>query len=112
MPATPSQVLSEATEDNLIDLGPGSPAVVTPMANATPPSSLPASVASVAPVRSASPASLASKLAVLGESHLLFLPQAPIYEVFEAAFSRGCESFISEVWILFRMENINRKPSS
>ncbi|XP_076154526.1 TOM1-like protein 2 isoform X1 [Alosa pseudoharengus] len=55
-------VLSEATEDNLIDLGPGSPAVVTPMVNATPPSSLPASVA---PARSASPASLASKLAVL-----------------------------------------------
>ncbi|XP_048089598.1 TOM1-like protein 2 isoform X2 [Alosa alosa] len=55
-------VLSEATEDNLIDLGPGSPAVVTPMVNATPPSSL---LASVAPARSASPASLASKLAVL-----------------------------------------------
>ncbi|XP_012670067.2 TOM1-like protein 2 isoform X2 [Clupea harengus] len=71
-------VLSEATEDNLIDLGPGSPAVVTPMVSATPPSSLPSSIpaslpaslptslpASVAPVRSASPASLASKLATL-----------------------------------------------
>ncbi|KAG9267680.1 TOM1-like protein 2 isoform X2 [Astyanax mexicanus] len=55
-------VLSEATEDNLIDLGPGSPAVVSPRVNATPPSSLPASVA---PARSASPATLSSRLAGL-----------------------------------------------
>lgn len=35
------QVLNEVTEDNLIDLGPGSPAVVSPMvANSAPPSSL------------------------------------------------------------------------
>ncbi|KAL2078143.1 hypothetical protein ACEWY4_025828 [Coilia grayii] len=56
-------VLSEATEDNLIDLGPGSPAVATLMVSNTPPSSLPASVST--PVRSASPASLSSKLAGL-----------------------------------------------
>uniref|UniRef100_A0A8C1NEF8 Target of myb1 like 2 membrane trafficking protein n=1 Tax=Cyprinus carpio TaxID=7962 RepID=A0A8C1NEF8_CYPCA len=31
-------VLNEATEDNLIDLGPGSPAVVSPRISATPPS--------------------------------------------------------------------------
>lgn len=35
------QVLNEVTEDNLIDLGPGSPAVVSPMVgNSTPQSSL------------------------------------------------------------------------
>ena len=35
------QVLSEVTEDNLIDLGPGSPAVVSPtVGNTAPPSSL------------------------------------------------------------------------
>uniref|UniRef100_A0A8C1YN53 Target of myb1 like 2 membrane trafficking protein n=1 Tax=Cyprinus carpio TaxID=7962 RepID=A0A8C1YN53_CYPCA len=55
-------VLNEATEDNLIDLGPGSPAVVSPRISATPPSSLPPSVA---PVRSASPATLSSRLAGL-----------------------------------------------
>lgn len=49
-----SQVLSEATEDNLIDLGPGSPAVVSNMANAAP-ANLPSS-----------PATLASRLAGLG----------------------------------------------
>ncbi|XP_058649424.1 TOM1-like protein 2 isoform X3 [Onychostoma macrolepis] len=55
-------VLNEATEDNLIDLGPGSPAVVSPRISATPPSSLPPSVA---PIRSASPVTLSSRLAVL-----------------------------------------------
>ncbi|XP_017339690.1 TOM1-like protein 2 isoform X3 [Ictalurus punctatus] len=55
-------VLSEATDDNLIDLGPGSPAVVSPRISGTPPSSLPASVA---PARSASPATLSSRLAGL-----------------------------------------------
>ncbi|XP_076856394.1 TOM1-like protein 2 isoform X2 [Brachyhypopomus gauderio] len=55
-------VLSEATEDNLIDLGPGSPAVVSPRISATPPSALPASVG---PARSASPATLSSRLAGL-----------------------------------------------
>ncbi|XP_026887815.2 TOM1-like protein 2 isoform X2 [Electrophorus electricus] len=55
-------VLSEATEDNLIDLGPGSPAVVSPRISATPPSALPASVAAA---RSASPATLSSRLAGL-----------------------------------------------
>nr|XP_009304961.1 TOM1-like protein 2 isoform X2 [Danio rerio] len=56
------EVLNEATEDNLIDLGPGSPAVVSPRISATPPSSLPPSVA---PVRSASPVTLSSRLAGL-----------------------------------------------
>ncbi|XP_064789584.1 TOM1-like protein 2 isoform X2 [Oncorhynchus masou masou] len=52
-------VLSEATEDNLIDLGPGSPAVVSNMVTSTPPSfTAPAE-------RPSSPASLASRLAVL-----------------------------------------------
>ncbi|XP_055031934.2 TOM1-like protein 2 isoform X1 [Misgurnus anguillicaudatus] len=55
-------VLNEATEDNLIDLGPGSPAVVSPRISATPPSSLPPSVA---PIRSASPVTLSSRLAGL-----------------------------------------------
>uniref|UniRef100_A0A8C1T8D3 Target of myb1 like 2 membrane trafficking protein n=1 Tax=Cyprinus carpio TaxID=7962 RepID=A0A8C1T8D3_CYPCA len=47
-------VLNEATEDNLIDLGPGSPAVVSPRI-----------------IRSASPATLSSRLAGLGESRTL-----------------------------------------
>ncbi|KAG7491825.1 hypothetical protein MATL_G00008170 [Megalops atlanticus] len=54
-------VLSEATEDNLIDLGPGSPAVVSPMVSAVPPSSLPPAAA--AP--SSTPASLSTQLAGL-----------------------------------------------
>ncbi|XP_051522895.1 TOM1-like protein 2 isoform X3 [Myxocyprinus asiaticus] len=55
-------VLNEASEDNLIDLGPGSPAVVCPRNSATPPSSLPPSVATI---HSASPVTLSSRLAVL-----------------------------------------------
>ncbi|XP_053738729.1 TOM1-like protein 2 isoform X1 [Synchiropus splendidus] len=56
-------VLSEATEDNLIDLGPASPAVVSNMPNTAPtgvPSSLKASAG-----RPSSPATLASHLAGL-----------------------------------------------
>lgn len=45
-----SQVLNEVTEDNLIDLGPGSPAVVSPMVGSSTPA-----------------ASLSSQLAGLGE---------------------------------------------
>ncbi|XP_014826982.1 PREDICTED: TOM1-like protein 2 isoform X1 [Poecilia mexicana] len=60
------QVLSEATEDNLIDLGPGSPAVVSNMPSAAP-SSLPPALSGAAgrPSSPASPASLASRLAGL-----------------------------------------------
>ncbi|XP_023849151.1 TOM1-like protein 2 isoform X3 [Salvelinus sp. IW2-2015] len=57
-------VLSEATEDNLIDLGPGSPAVVSNMITTTPPSSLPPFYTTPA-ARPSSPASLASRLAGL-----------------------------------------------
>ncbi|XP_070708548.1 TOM1-like protein 2 isoform X1 [Pempheris klunzingeri] len=56
-------VLSEATEDNLIDLGPGSPAVVSNMPNAAP-TSLPPSITAPAG-RPSSPATLASRLAGL-----------------------------------------------
>ncbi|XP_043959438.1 TOM1-like protein 2 isoform X2 [Gambusia affinis] len=56
-------VLNEATEDNLIDLGPGSPAVVSNMPSAAP-SSLPPALSSAAG-RPSSPASLASRLAGL-----------------------------------------------
>ncbi|XP_034425750.1 TOM1-like protein 2 isoform X4 [Hippoglossus hippoglossus] len=56
-------VLSEATEDNLIDLGPGSPAVVSNMPS-TAPTSLPATITAPA-VRPSSPATLASRLAGL-----------------------------------------------
>ncbi|XP_069373256.1 TOM1-like protein 2 isoform X3 [Paralichthys olivaceus] len=56
-------VLSEATEDNLIDLGPGSPAVVSNMSNAAP-TSLPATITAPAG-RPSSPATLASRLAGL-----------------------------------------------
>uniref|UniRef100_A0AAR2KWV6 Target of myb1 like 2 membrane trafficking protein n=1 Tax=Pygocentrus nattereri TaxID=42514 RepID=A0AAR2KWV6_PYGNA len=51
-----------STEDNLIDLGPGSPAVVSPRISATPPTNLPSTVT---PARSASPATLSSRLAGL-----------------------------------------------
>ncbi|XP_030610322.1 TOM1-like protein 2 isoform X3 [Archocentrus centrarchus] len=57
------QVLSEATEDNLIDLGPGSPAVVSNMPNAAPTSLPPTITASAG--RPSSPATLASRLAGL-----------------------------------------------
>ncbi|XP_037611511.1 TOM1-like protein 2 isoform X6 [Sebastes umbrosus] len=57
------QVLSEATEDNLIDLGPGSPAVVSNMPSAAPTSLPPALTAPAA--RPSSPATLASRLAGL-----------------------------------------------
>ncbi|XP_077357726.1 TOM1-like protein 2 isoform X2 [Festucalex cinctus] len=57
-------VLSEATEDNLIDLGPASPAVVSNLPNAAAPSSLPPSVTAGAG-RPSSPATLASRLAGL-----------------------------------------------
>ncbi|XP_061912078.1 TOM1-like protein 2 isoform X2 [Entelurus aequoreus] len=56
-------VLSEATEDNLIDLGPASPAVVSNISN-TAPTSLPANVTATAG-RPSSPATLASRLAGL-----------------------------------------------
>uniref|UniRef100_A0A3P9IKE0 Target of myb1 like 2 membrane trafficking protein n=1 Tax=Oryzias latipes TaxID=8090 RepID=A0A3P9IKE0_ORYLA len=56
-------VLSEATEDNLIDLGPGSPAVVSNMASAAPTSLPPNLTASGG--RPTSPATLASRLAGL-----------------------------------------------
>ncbi|XP_071390924.1 TOM1-like protein 2 isoform X2 [Centroberyx affinis] len=57
-------MLNEATEDNLIDLGPGSPAVVTPrVASSPPPQSTAAATAS--PARNPTPASLSSTLAGL-----------------------------------------------
>ncbi|XP_070846024.1 TOM1-like protein 2 isoform X1 [Chaetodon trifascialis] len=56
-------VLSEATEDNLIDLGPGSPAVVSNMPNAAPTSLPPVLTGPVG--RPSSPATLASRLAGL-----------------------------------------------
>ncbi|KAJ3607537.1 hypothetical protein NHX12_024588 [Muraenolepis orangiensis] len=56
-------VLSEATEDNLIDLGPGSPAVVSNMPSVAP-ASLPANLTAPAG-RPSPPASLASRLAGL-----------------------------------------------
>uniref|UniRef100_A0A3Q3GFP3 Target of myb1 like 2 membrane trafficking protein n=1 Tax=Labrus bergylta TaxID=56723 RepID=A0A3Q3GFP3_9LABR len=57
-------VLSEATEDNLIDLGPGSPAVVSNMPSAAAPTSLPPAITAPAG-RPSSPATLASRLAGL-----------------------------------------------
>uniref|UniRef100_UPI003AAC0144 TOM1-like protein 2 isoform X4 n=1 Tax=Centroberyx gerrardi TaxID=166262 RepID=UPI003AAC0144 len=57
-------MLNEATEDNLIDLGPGSPAVVTPrVASSPPPQSTAAAAAS--PARNPTPATLSSALAGL-----------------------------------------------
>ncbi|XP_067088779.1 TOM1-like protein 2 isoform X2 [Osmerus mordax] len=58
-------MLSEATEDNLIDLGPGSPAVVSPRVSTSPnpPPSVPPAGASASPART--PASLSTQLAGL-----------------------------------------------
>ncbi|XP_077388692.1 TOM1-like protein 2 isoform X3 [Festucalex cinctus] len=57
-------ILGEATDDNLIDLGPGSPAVVTPrVASSTPPHSTAGAAAS--PARNPAAASLSSALAGL-----------------------------------------------
>lgn len=57
-------MLSEATEDNLIDLGPGSPAVVTPRIVSSPPPHSPAG-ATASPARDPAPPSLSSALAGL-----------------------------------------------
>nr|XP_015215713.1 PREDICTED: TOM1-like protein 2 isoform X3 [Lepisosteus oculatus] len=53
------QVLSEVTEDNLIDLGPGSPAVVSPMVSAAAPACQPS------PALVSTPTSLSTQLAGL-----------------------------------------------
>ncbi|XP_048847051.1 TOM1-like protein 2 isoform X2 [Brienomyrus brachyistius] len=65
-----NEVLSEATEDNLIDLGPGSPAVVSPMVSVAPTPGLP-SVAPAAATTTATPATpdtLSTQLAGLDVS--------------------------------------------
>ncbi|XP_070779010.1 TOM1-like protein 2 isoform X4 [Enoplosus armatus] len=57
-------MLNEATEDNLIDLGPGSPAVVTPRITSSPPLHSPAR-ASASPAHNPTTAALSSALAGL-----------------------------------------------
>uniref|UniRef100_A0A3Q3BDE3 Target of myb1 like 2 membrane trafficking protein n=1 Tax=Kryptolebias marmoratus TaxID=37003 RepID=A0A3Q3BDE3_KRYMA len=57
-------MLAEATEDNLIDLGPGSPAVVTPRVTSSPPSGS-AAGATASPARSSATTSLSTALASL-----------------------------------------------
>ncbi|TNM97329.1 hypothetical protein fugu_015485 [Takifugu bimaculatus] len=59
-----NEVLDEATEDNLIDLGPGSPAVVTPRITSSPQHNS-TSRTSTTPNPGQSPASLSSALACL-----------------------------------------------
>ncbi|XP_023677479.1 TOM1-like protein 2 isoform X5 [Paramormyrops kingsleyae] len=61
-------VLSEATEDNLIDLGPGSPAVVSPMVSVAPTPGLP-SAAPAAAATTATPDTLSTQLAGLDVSN-------------------------------------------
>ncbi|XP_044037187.1 TOM1-like protein 2 isoform X7 [Siniperca chuatsi] len=58
------QMLNEATEDNLIDLGPGSPAVVTPRITSSPPPHSTANAAA-SPAHNPTTASLSSALAGL-----------------------------------------------
>ncbi|XP_033500176.1 TOM1-like protein 2 isoform X2 [Epinephelus lanceolatus] len=55
-------MLNEATEDNLIDLGPGSPAVVTPRITSSPPAHSPAG-ATASPAHNPTTSSLSSALA-------------------------------------------------
>ncbi|KAM6905093.1 TOM1-like protein 2 isoform 2-T2 [Xenentodon cancila] len=57
-------MLTEATEDNLIDLGPGSPAVVTPRITSSPPPSS-AAGAAASPVHDATTTALSTRLASL-----------------------------------------------
>lgn len=85
-----SQVLSEATEDNLIDLGPGSPAVVSNMVNAAS-TNLP----STNVVGPSSPATLASRLAGLGLSALS--------QTFDFDFYYVAVILLCLKWIMYRM---------
>ncbi len=66
-----AQVLNEASEeDNLIDLDPASPAVVTPRVSTTPtrtPTSTPQPPPPAPPAAAAAAASLSTQLAGLGE---------------------------------------------
>ncbi|XP_035852873.1 TOM1-like protein 2 isoform X2 [Sander lucioperca] len=57
-------MLNEATEDNLIDLGPGSPAVVSPRIRSSPPAHFTAG-ATASPAHNPTTASLSSALAVI-----------------------------------------------
>ncbi|XP_061568691.1 TOM1-like protein 2 isoform X2 [Cololabis saira] len=57
-------MLTEATEDNLIDLGPGSPAVVTPRISSSPPPSS-AAAAAASPAHEATATALSTRLATL-----------------------------------------------
>ncbi len=62
-----AQVLNEASEeDNLIDLDPASPAVVTPRVSTTP-TRTPTSTPQPPPAAAAAAASLSTQLAGLGE---------------------------------------------
>ncbi|XP_070836487.1 TOM1-like protein 2 isoform X1 [Chaetodon trifascialis] len=58
-------MLNEATEDNLIDLGPGSPAVVTPRITSSPPPHSTTAGATASPKQNPTTASLSSALAGL-----------------------------------------------
>ncbi|XP_035852875.1 TOM1-like protein 2 isoform X5 [Sander lucioperca] len=58
------EMLNEATEDNLIDLGPGSPAVVSPRIRSSPPAHFTAG-ATASPAHNPTTASLSSALAVI-----------------------------------------------
>ncbi|XP_036816565.1 TOM1-like protein 2 isoform X2 [Oncorhynchus mykiss] len=103
-------VLSEATEDNLIDLGPGSPAVVSNMvtSTATPPSfTTPAE-------RPSSPASLASRLAVLDvgasvTSTLSSLPSCKPQDDFDmfAQTRTGALPLTTETLVIAPIEDLN-----
>ncbi|XP_029553728.1 TOM1-like protein 2 isoform X2 [Salmo trutta] len=103
-------VLSEATEDNLIDLGPGSPAVVSNMVTSTvtPPSfTAPAA-------RPSSPASLASRLAGLDvgasvTSTLSSLPSCKPQDDFDmfAQTRTGALPLTTETLVTAPLEDLN-----
>uniref|UniRef100_A0A4W5LXU9 Target of myb1 like 2 membrane trafficking protein n=1 Tax=Hucho hucho TaxID=62062 RepID=A0A4W5LXU9_9TELE len=103
-------VLSEATEDNLIDLGPGSPAVVSNMvtSTATPPSF------TVPAARPSSPASLASRLAGLDvgasvTSTLSSLPSCKPQDDFDmfAQTRTGALPLTTETLVTAPLEDLN-----
>ncbi|XP_021431817.1 TOM1-like protein 2 isoform X1 [Oncorhynchus mykiss] len=106
-------VLSEATEDNLIDLGPGSPAVVSNMVTTTPPSSLPPFYTTPA-ARPSSPASLASRLAGLDvgdsvSSTLSSLPSCKPQDDFDmfAQTRTGALPLTTETLVTAPLEDLN-----
>lgn len=95
------QVLSEATEDNLIDLGPGSPAVVSNMPNAAPTSLHPTIAGGPS-----SPATLASRLAGLGMHTLPQTLTKCSHSSSRSAYCNWLQLQLSKIMLLLMLQNV------